>query len=55
MSNSVPPVGALIVVDVQSAFVTGPGAVPDAVRLAGRTADLLARARAAGARVVHLQ
>ncbi|MGW8991346.1 isochorismatase family protein [Streptomyces zhihengii] len=55
MSNSVPPVGALIVVDVQSAFVTGPGAVPDAGRLAGRTADLLARARGAGALVVHLQ
>lgn len=55
MSHPVPPVGALIVVDVQSAFVTGVGAVPDAVRLADRTADLLVRARAAGALVVHLQ
>ncbi|QNP66352.1 isochorismatase family protein [Streptomyces genisteinicus] len=55
MSNPVPPVGALIVVDVQSAFVTGAGAVPDAARLVDRTAGLLARARAAGALVVHLQ
>ncbi|MFH8727064.1 isochorismatase family protein [Streptomyces termitum] len=50
-----PPVDTLLVVDVQSAFVTGPGAVPGADRLADRTADLIARARAAGALVVHLQ
>lgn len=49
------PVDALLVVDVQSAFVTGPGAVPDAARLIDRTADLLARARKEGAFVVHLQ
>ncbi|MFG2869849.1 cysteine hydrolase family protein [Streptomyces sp. NPDC048338] len=49
------PVEALLVVDVQSAFVVGDGAVPDAARLEERTADLIARARAAGALVVHLQ
>ncbi|MFD4377369.1 isochorismatase family protein [Streptomyces sp. NPDC058486] len=52
---SLPPVDTLIVVDVQSAFVTGDGAVPDAARLVDRTAGLIARARAAGALVVHLQ
>lgn len=46
---------ALIVVDVQSAFVSGEGAVPDAVRLVERTTDLIARARRDGALVVHLQ
>ncbi|MEV6357804.1 isochorismatase family protein [Streptomyces hydrogenans] len=50
-----PPVDTLLVVDVQSAFVTGDGAVPDAARLVDRTAGLIARARAAGALVVHLQ
>ncbi|MFJ2932394.1 isochorismatase family protein [Streptomyces sp. NPDC087219] len=50
-----PPVDALIVVDVQSAFVTGEGAVPAAARLVDRTTDLLARARRDGALVVHLQ
>lgn len=55
MNNDVPPVEALIVVDVQSAFVTGDGAVPDAVRLLDRTTDLIARARRSGALVVHLQ
>ncbi|MEW1697211.1 isochorismatase family protein [Streptomyces sp. NPDC091278] len=49
------PVDALLVVDVQSAFVTGPGAVPDAALLVDRTAELLARARKEGAFVVHLQ
>ncbi|MFD3533825.1 isochorismatase family protein [Streptomyces sp. NPDC058664] len=50
-----PPVDALIVVDVQSAFVTGAGAVPGAARLVDRTTDLIARARRVGALVVHLQ
>ncbi|MFI9115460.1 isochorismatase family protein [Streptomyces venezuelae] len=50
-----PPVDALIVVDVQSAFVTGDGAVPAAARLVDRTTDLIARARRDGALVVHLQ
>ncbi|WP_236573633.1 isochorismatase family protein [Streptomyces sp. GS7] len=49
------PVQALLVVDVQSAFVSGGEAVPDAARVLDRTRDLLARARAAGALVVHLQ
>ncbi|MFJ3581837.1 isochorismatase family protein [Streptomyces sp. NPDC090127] len=47
------PAEALLVVDVQTAFVTGPGAVPDADRLLDRTAALIARARASGALVVH--
>lgn len=49
------PVQALIVVDVQKAGVTGDRAVPGAAALLERTAELLARARAAGALVVHLQ
>ncbi|NGO73163.1 isochorismatase family cysteine hydrolase [Streptomyces boncukensis] len=56
------PVHALIVVDLQSAFVEGEGdgtceggAVPDAARVVERARELLARARAAGAPVVHLQ
>ncbi|MFZ4300072.1 isochorismatase family protein [Streptomyces cinereoruber] len=53
--GEVPPVDALIVVDVQAAFVTGGGAVPDADRLVDRTTELIARARRAGALVVHLQ
>ncbi|MFD6279239.1 cysteine hydrolase family protein [Streptomyces sp. NPDC060209] len=46
---------ALIVVDVQRAFVRGEGALPEAARLVDRTADLIARAREAGALVVHVQ
>ncbi|MDT9686826.1 cysteine hydrolase family protein [Streptomyces sp. P9(2023)] len=49
------PAEALLVVDVQSAFVTGPGAVPEADSLLDRTGELIARARAAGALVVHVQ
>ncbi|UZJ34243.1 isochorismatase family protein [Streptomyces endophytica] len=49
------PVDALILVDIQSAFVVGEDAVPDAARVLDRSRDLLARARAAGALVVHLQ
>ncbi|MFF1698673.1 isochorismatase family protein [Streptomyces sp. NPDC058257] len=49
------PVQALIVVDMQSAFVTGDGAVPEAARVLDRTTDLITRARAAGALVVQLQ
>ncbi|MFJ6567510.1 isochorismatase family protein [Streptomyces sp. NPDC091292] len=55
MNQHVPPVEALIVVDVQAAGVTGDRAVPDAARLVDRTADLIARARQSGALVVHLQ
>ncbi len=49
------PVDALLLVDLQSAFVAGDEAVPDAARVLDRSRDLLARARAAGALVVHLQ
>ncbi|MFE0649522.1 isochorismatase family protein [Streptomyces sp. NPDC059534] len=55
MTQLVQPVDALIVVDVQSAFVTGDGAVPAAARLVDRTTDLIARARREGALVAHLQ
>ncbi|MER7951238.1 isochorismatase family protein [Streptomyces sp. NPDC096079] len=55
MTQRAEPVDALIVVDVQSAFVTGDGAVPAAERLVHRTAELLERARRDGAFVVHLQ
>ncbi|MEU5833892.1 isochorismatase family protein [Streptomyces diacarni] len=49
------PVDALLVVDMQTAFVTGADAVPDAARVLSATRRLLAAARAAGAPVVHLQ
>ncbi|MFI5730879.1 isochorismatase family protein [Kribbella sp. NPDC051587] len=49
------PVDALILVDLQTAFVSGSDAVPDAERLLDRATDLLDRARAANAVVVHLQ
>ncbi|MGW2404165.1 isochorismatase family protein [Streptomyces sp. NPDC001739] len=49
------PVEALVLVDIQSAFVAGEDAVPDAARVLDRSRGLLARARAAGALVVHLQ
>ncbi|MFJ8887532.1 cysteine hydrolase family protein [Streptomyces sp. NPDC102402] len=49
------PLHALVVVDVQRAFVRGDGALPGAARLVDRTADLITRARTAGALVVHVQ
>ncbi|MFC9943331.1 isochorismatase family protein [Streptomyces pratensis] len=55
MTPHATPAQALIVVDVQKAFVRGDGALPDAARLVDRTADLITRARAAGALVVHVQ
>ncbi|WP_411080051.1 isochorismatase family protein [Streptomyces sp. cmx-18-6] len=55
MSPLPAPVQALLVVDVQSAFVAGGNPVPDAPRLLDRVADLVRRARAGGALVVHLQ
>jgi nicotinamidase-related amidase len=55
MTLVVPPVDALIVVDVQTAFVSGAGAVPGADRMLDRVGELLNRAREAGAVVVHLQ
>ncbi|MCX4552894.1 isochorismatase family protein [Streptomyces sp. NBC_01387] len=48
-------VDALIVVDVQSAAVSGARAVPGAARLLDRTTDLIRRARSSGALVVHVQ
>ncbi|MYS82668.1 isochorismatase family protein [Embleya scabrispora] len=55
MTANIEPVSALLVVDVQMAFVTGAGAVPAAERVVERAATLIARARANGALVVHLQ
>ncbi|MEW1612663.1 MULTISPECIES: isochorismatase family protein [unclassified Streptomyces] len=49
------PVQALLVIDLQSAFVAGGNPVPDASRLLNRVGGLVHRARAAGALVVHLQ
>lgn len=54
-AGPVRPVEALLLVDLQSAFVAGGEAVPDAARVLDRSRALLARARAAGALVVHLQ
>ncbi|MEU7132880.1 isochorismatase family protein [Streptomyces sp. NPDC046261] len=55
MTKDAQPVHALLVIDVQSAFVSGAGAVPEADRLLARVTDLISGARAAGALVVHLQ
>ncbi len=54
-AQDLPGVDALILVDLQTAFVSGDNAVPNASRLLDRATDLLDRARAAGAVVVHLQ
>jgi nicotinamidase-related amidase len=48
-------VDALIVVDVQNAFVAGPDAVPGHARLVVMVEVLLAQARSAGAPVIFLQ
>lgn len=48
-------VQALLIIDVQRAFVTGPEAAPDSKRLLANVGGLLERARAAGALVVQLQ
>ena len=55
MTENARPVEALIVVDVQSAFVAGAAAVPAAAGLLEQVAGLTLRARAGGALVVHLQ
>ncbi|MCX4673248.1 isochorismatase family protein [Streptomyces sp. NBC_01381] len=55
MDGATKPVQALLVVDMQSAFVSGDGAVPEAARVLDRTNDLITRARAAGALVIQLQ
>ncbi|MEI5101131.1 cysteine hydrolase family protein [Streptomyces sp. PmtG] len=56
-SKSLPndPVQALIVVDMQSAFVSGDDAIPHAERVLQRTEQLLAKARAEDAVVIQLQ
>jgi nicotinamidase-related amidase len=46
---------ALVVVDIQAAFVSGPKAVPGAPALLENIRLLICRARATGALVVHLQ
>ena len=46
---------ALIVVDMQTAFVYGPNAVPGGAEPAERIERVLGHARAAGALVVHLR
>lgn len=46
---------ALVVVDVQRAFVSGDGAVVGAATLLTRIEDLVRRARTAGALLVHLK
>lgn len=49
------PAEALLIVDAQNAFMTGAGAVPAHETLVPALDDLLRRARAADALVVHLQ
>ncbi|WP_020495196.1 isochorismatase family protein [Sciscionella marina] len=53
--DTVEPVAALLLVDLQRAFVTGDGAVPAAVPLLRTVSALLDRARSSGAFVVQLQ
>ncbi len=48
-------VEALVIVDVQTAFVSGGSAVPAALPLLGHVRSLLARARVSGSLIVHLQ
>lgn len=48
-------VQALLIVDIQTAFVTGDEAAPASDQLLVNLSDLLDRARQAGALVVHLQ
>jgi nicotinamidase-related amidase len=48
-------VQALVVVDIQTAFVTGDAAAPASEQLLVNLSDLLDRARQAGSLVVHLQ
>lgn len=50
-----PPVQALLLVDLQTAFVSGKDAVPAAEALLASVDSLLVRARQAGCLVIHLQ
>lgn len=49
------PVDALLIVDVQKAFVLGPDAVPDHATLTSMVEMLLSKARTAGAPTIFLQ
>lgn len=55
MSISNDPVQALVIVDVQKAFVTGERSVPAGEQLVASLSELLARGRSAGVLIVHLQ
>lgn len=44
----------LVLIDIQNEYLEGPVALPGAGAAIARAADLLARARAAGARVIHI-
>jgi streptothricin hydrolase len=48
-------VDCLILVDLQTAFASGPNAVSDASALLAAATDLLDRARQAGSLIIHLQ
>ena len=49
------PAQALVIVDAQTGFLEGEKAVVEAAQLTTRLGDLLAKARQAGALVIHLQ
>lgn len=49
------PAQALVLVDIQTGFVSDVGAVPDAASLLASAWELLARARRAGSLIVHMQ
>jgi nicotinamidase-related amidase len=55
VTESLRTVQALIVVDMQTAFVSGDEAVPEAAGLLITVTDLMRRAREAGALIVQLQ
>jgi nicotinamidase-related amidase len=59
MSNRVPPLPALqeatiLLIDLQEEYRSGPLALSGVEAAIGRAADVLARGRAAGARIVHV-
>ncbi len=49
------PAQALVIVDAQTGFLEGEKAVAEAAQLTTRLGDLLAKARQAGALIIHLQ
>lgn len=54
---AVPPAlkdATLVLVDYQNEYLEGPIALPGAAKAVGHAAELLRRARAAGARIVHV-